>query len=77
LHIKVVELPASTRNAPDAARAIGCQIEQIAKSIIFRGYQSDRSILVIASRKNRVDERWLVSCYNKSSGRPIFAVKLG
>ena len=33
---KVVELPDSTRTAQEAADAIGCDVAQIAKSIIFR-----------------------------------------
>jgi len=53
---KVVELPASTRTASDAARAIGCQVQNIAKSLVFRGKHTDSPILVIASGKNRVDE---------------------
>jgi len=51
---EVVELPASTRTAVDAARAIGCQVGQIAKSLVFRT-RSARPILVIASGSNRVD----------------------
>ena len=32
---KVVELSESTRTAAEAAAAIGCEVEEIAKSIIF------------------------------------------
>lgn len=53
---RVVELPASTRTAAEAAQAIGCQVGQIAKSLVFQGQQSGRAILVIASGANRVDE---------------------
>jgi len=53
---QVVELPASTRSAQEAARAIGCQVAQIAKSLIFRGTETGRPLLVIASGANRVDE---------------------
>jgi len=53
--LNVVELPASTRTAGDAARAIGCEVEHIAKSLVFRGKQTDSPILVIASGTNRVD----------------------
>ncbi len=53
---QLVELPDSTRTADDAAKAIGCTVAQIAKSIIFRASTSDRSVLVIASGVNRVDE---------------------
>lgn len=54
--LKVVELPASTRTAVEAARAVGCQVEQIAKSLVFKTVTSERPILVIASGPNRVDE---------------------
>ena len=53
---QVVELPDSTRTADDAAKAIGCTVAQIAKSIIFRASTTDRTVLVIASGVNRVSE---------------------
>jgi len=57
LTLEVVELPASTRTAQEAAQAVGCQVGQIAKSIIFRAEISHRPILVIASGSNRVNEK--------------------
>lgn len=57
LSLQVVELPASTRTALDAAEAVGCQVGQIVKSLIFRTRQSDRPILVLASGANQVDEK--------------------
>jgi prolyl-tRNA editing enzyme YbaK/EbsC (Cys-tRNA(Pro) deacylase) len=54
--LKVVELPASTRSAVEAARAVGCQVEQIAKSLVFKTRVSARPVLVIASGSNRVNE---------------------
>jgi prolyl-tRNA editing enzyme YbaK/EbsC (Cys-tRNA(Pro) deacylase) len=53
---QVLELPASTRSAAEAAQAIGCRVEQIAKSLVFRGQQTDRPILAIVSGGNRVNE---------------------
>jgi prolyl-tRNA editing enzyme YbaK/EbsC (Cys-tRNA(Pro) deacylase) len=47
------EFPAGTRSAADAAAAIGCEVAQIAKSVVFRA--GDRAALVIASGVNRVD----------------------
>ncbi len=61
LILQVVELPASTRSAREAAEAVGCQVEQIAKSLIFRGRQSGKPILVIASGRNRVNEQTLAA----------------
>ena len=57
IEANVVELPASTRTAEDAARAIGCQVAQIAKSLIFRTKQTGRPILILASGINRVNEK--------------------
>ena len=50
----VKELPSSTRTARDAAEAIGCQVAQIAKSLIFRDEDSGHLILIIVSGINRV-----------------------
>jgi prolyl-tRNA editing enzyme YbaK/EbsC (Cys-tRNA(Pro) deacylase) len=61
---QVVELPRSARTAADAAAAIGCRVEQIAKSLIFRCTGSDLPVLVIASGRNRVDERLVSSHLN-------------
>jgi len=48
----IVEFPAGTRTAADAAAAIGCEVAQIAKSLVFRA--EDRPVVVIASGVNRV-----------------------
>ena len=53
---QVVELPRTARTSAEAAEAIGCQVAQIAKSLVFRGKRSHKPILVIASGSNRVDE---------------------
>jgi prolyl-tRNA editing enzyme YbaK/EbsC (Cys-tRNA(Pro) deacylase) len=59
--LQVVELPASTRTAQEAAHAIGCKVGQIAKSLVFKIRESGRPILVIASGVNRVNENTLAS----------------
>jgi prolyl-tRNA editing enzyme YbaK/EbsC (Cys-tRNA(Pro) deacylase) len=56
---QVVEFPASTRTAADAAAAIGCEVAQIAKSLVFRTKEEKKPILVIASGVNRVNEKRL------------------
>jgi prolyl-tRNA editing enzyme YbaK/EbsC (Cys-tRNA(Pro) deacylase) len=56
VQLKVVELPASTRTSAEAAQAVGCQVEQIAKSLVFKTRHTQKPILVIASGANRVDE---------------------
>ncbi|MDF2726129.1 MAG: rane protein [Paenibacillus sp.] len=54
---QVLELADSTRTAQEAADAIGCDVAQIAKSIIFRLAGSDKPLLVVASGGNRVNEK--------------------
>jgi prolyl-tRNA editing enzyme YbaK/EbsC (Cys-tRNA(Pro) deacylase) len=54
---EVMELQTSTRTSAEAAQTIGCQVGQIAKSIVFRRTQTDKPILVIASGSNRVNEK--------------------
>lgn len=53
---EVIELPSTTRTALEAATALGCAVEQIAKSILFRTVKEKKPVLVIASGGNRVDE---------------------
>ena len=49
-------MPASTKTAKEAAEAIGCAVGQIAKSLVFRGRESGRPLLIIVSGTNRVNE---------------------
>jgi prolyl-tRNA editing enzyme YbaK/EbsC (Cys-tRNA(Pro) deacylase) len=51
----ITEFPDGTRTAADAAAAIGCEVAQIAKSIVFRA--GERAAVVIASGVNRVDAK--------------------
>lgn len=43
------------RTAQDAADALGCGVDQIAKSIIFRGTESNEALLFVTAGGNRVD----------------------
>jgi prolyl-tRNA editing enzyme YbaK/EbsC (Cys-tRNA(Pro) deacylase) len=54
---EVRELRSSTRTAQEAADSIGCEVAQIAKSLVFREKGTDRPVLVVASGSNRVDVR--------------------
>jgi prolyl-tRNA editing enzyme YbaK/EbsC (Cys-tRNA(Pro) deacylase) len=58
---RVVELTASTRTAQDAATAIGCDVAQIVKSLIFKTKLSHKPVLVLASGPNRVSEKLIES----------------
>src|SRR5699024_11953808 len=52
---EVLQLPESTRTAQEAAEDIGCNVEQIAQSIIFRLTHVNEAIVNIASAKSGVD----------------------
>lgn len=53
---EVVDLGLSARTAADAAGAVGCRVDQIAKSLVFRLRASGRPLLVVTSGAHRVDE---------------------
>ena len=52
--VDVVALADSTRTAQEAATALGCDVAQIAKSIVFRDADTDAPVLVVASGRNRI-----------------------
>ncbi|MBX6762614.1 MAG: YbaK/EbsC family protein [Rubrobacteraceae bacterium] len=53
---ELVELGETARSAREAAAALGRRVEQIVKSLVFRGKRSGRPLLVLAGGANRVDE---------------------
>jgi prolyl-tRNA editing enzyme YbaK/EbsC (Cys-tRNA(Pro) deacylase) len=69
LRLQVVELPGSTRTALEAAQAVGCQVGQIVKSLVFKAKRSERPILVIASGQNRVDEKRIEALIGEPLGK--------
>jgi prolyl-tRNA editing enzyme YbaK/EbsC (Cys-tRNA(Pro) deacylase) len=65
--IVVLEHPAPTSVA--AAAAVGCDVGQIAKSLVFRLRASGRPLLVITSGANRVDEAKLGALLGEPLGK--------
>jgi len=57
VELKVVKMAESTRTAVEAAAAIGCEVKQIAKSLIFKTADTQEPVLVIACGSNRIDEK--------------------
>lgn len=55
LGIEIRHLPEGTRTAGDAARACGCSVAQIVKSIVMRDVRSDRHVLFLTAGDRRVD----------------------
>lgn len=54
LSADILEMTAETRTAQQAAEAAGCALDQIAKSIIFRGENSGHVVLFITAGGNLV-----------------------
>jgi prolyl-tRNA editing enzyme YbaK/EbsC (Cys-tRNA(Pro) deacylase) len=69
-HLEVKEFPKTTRTSAEAAAAIGCEVAQIAKSLVFKGKQTGKAILVIASGVNRVNEKRIATLAGESIERP-------
>jgi prolyl-tRNA editing enzyme YbaK/EbsC (Cys-tRNA(Pro) deacylase) len=63
----VIEHDSSTRTAQEAAERAGCALGQIVKSLIFKGKESGKPILVLTSGANRVDEKRI----SQYAGEPI------
>ena len=57
LKCRVIELSESTRSAQEAADAIGCDVAQIVKSLIFKTKVTAQPVLILASGPNRVNEK--------------------
>jgi prolyl-tRNA editing enzyme YbaK/EbsC (Cys-tRNA(Pro) deacylase) len=53
---RVIELAIAARTSAQAADALGVEVGQIAKSLVFRAANSGRPVLVIAAGDRRVDE---------------------
>ena len=65
LDIEVRSFPQGTRTAEDAARAIGCEVGQIVKSLVFTA--NGRPVVALVSGANRLDEGRLASL----AGEPV------
>ncbi len=55
LELDMTILPEAVRTARAAADALGCEVGQIANSLIFRDLDADHAVLVMCSGDRRVD----------------------
>jgi prolyl-tRNA editing enzyme YbaK/EbsC (Cys-tRNA(Pro) deacylase) len=67
LAIEVERFPEGTRTAADAARAVGCEVAQIVKSLVF--IADDRPVLALVSGANRVDVGRLAAVLGATAAR--------
>ena len=69
--IAVKQFPEGTRTAVDAAAAIGCEVGQIVKSLVF--VAGGRPVVALVSGANRLDEDRLAAV----AGRPVTKADAG
>jgi prolyl-tRNA editing enzyme YbaK/EbsC (Cys-tRNA(Pro) deacylase) len=67
LEITIERFPEGTRTAADAARAVGCDVAQIVKSLVF--VAGDGPILALVSGGNRVDLARLAAAAGTDAAR--------
>jgi prolyl-tRNA editing enzyme YbaK/EbsC (Cys-tRNA(Pro) deacylase) len=66
----VVEHAESTRTAQEAADRAGCELGQIVKSLIFKGKDSNKPILILSSGPNRVNEKRIAEYAGEAIVKP-------
>lgn len=67
LSITIEHMPDTTRTAEDAAKACGCAVGQIVKSLIFEGADSGRLILLLVSGGHQAD----MEAVRQLTGEPL------
>ena len=65
----IVELPGAAHTAKLAAQFLGCELGQIANSLVFRAQPSDTPILVMSSGARRVDMAKLAAVVGEEIGK--------
>ncbi len=65
VEIEVERFPAGTRTADDAARAVGCQVAQIVKSLVFTA--AGRPVVALVGGANQLD----LGRLGDLAGRPV------
>lgn len=65
----IVELPGAARTAQAAADFLGCDVAQIANSLVFRAAASDGAVLVMSSGAKRVDTARLAAVLGEPVGK--------
>ena len=60
----------STRTAPEAAAAVGCELGAIVKSLVMRGVRTKEPLLVLVSGDNRADVELIEAAVDEPVERP-------
>ncbi len=69
LEPEIVELPGAATTAKAAADFLGCEVAQIANSLVFRAEASDSAVLVMSSGARRVSTGKLAALLGEPIGK--------
>ncbi len=69
LSVEIVDLPESTRTAVDAASAVGCEIGQIVKSLVFLGQRG--AVKCLCAGDHRVRENKLAGNVRRATAADV------
>lgn len=69
LDCTITEHATSARTSQEAAVVLGCEVGQIAKSLVFRGASTGAPVLVVASGAHRVSEAKVGALAGEAIGR--------
>jgi len=67
---EIHRLADSTRTAPEAAAAVGCELGAIVKSLVMRGVNSHTPVLALVSGDNRADVTLIEAAVDEPVERP-------
>lgn len=70
LNVEIRIMPESTRTAAEAAEAVGAEVGQIVKSLIFKGKKTGKPYLLLVSGINRVNEHVVEHALSEPIVRP-------
>lgn len=69
LEINILEMEQSTRTAQEAANAVGCEVAQIVKSMIFERKDNQQLVLVLVSGAHNADMKLLAEHFGTKLDR--------
>jgi len=70
LPAEIYRLVDSTRTAPEAAAAVGCELGAIVKSLVMRGAMTGDPVIALVSGANRADEALVADAVGEPVQRP-------
>ncbi len=70
VEIEIVQTEKTARSAVEAAEAVGAEVGQIVKSLVFKGRQSGKALMLFVAGDRRVDEKAVAALLGEKITRP-------